>query len=167
MNKIETKETREQWLERAKLRLLDRDVIPSQVAIEMLCRPLVHMSSRERRVFRNALETHFVSTLEQKPREEKLTFKLKNSSWAQLNKWLKRTNTRYFNMQKRYSVRAEKVAGFKDGTPEKILGERALAAFGMVMGSVGEALELLETEVETRSALALAANRIPTEEVAV
>lgn len=160
-------ETKEQWLERANLREADRDVVPREVAVEMLSRPLVRMSSRDRRMFRKSLEAQFVSTLEKKPREAKLEFKLKNSSWAQLNKWLKRTTVRYAQMQSRYSKLAAKVAGYNDNTPEKIMGERSLAAAQLVIGNVGQALECLETEVELRAALASAADRIPTEEVTV
>jgi len=70
-------------------------------------------------------------------------------------------------MQKRYSLRAAKVAGFKENTPEKVLGERSLSAFAVVIGNVEEALECLETEVDRRSALASAADKIPTEDVSM
>ena len=160
-------ETLERWMERARVREADRNLMPREVAIEMLSRPKVKLGGSERRMFRDALEKHFTSTLEQKPREVKLAFKLQHSTWAQLNKWMKRTNVRYTTMQKRYSQFAAKVAGFKDETPEKKVGQSKLAAFGIVMGLCGEALDCIETEIDRRSALATAADKISTEAVAV
>jgi hypothetical protein len=160
-------ETVEQWMERTNVQEADRSVMPREVATEMLIRHKVNLSGRERRMFRDALEKHFTSILQQKPREVKLAFKLQHSTWAQLNKWLKRTTLRYQAMQKRYSRNAEKVAAFADEATEKVLGERSLAAFLIVMGNVSETLECLETEVDRRAALATAADKISTEEVAV
>lgn len=160
-------ETLDQWMERARVRMSERDVMPREVAIEMLTRPKVQIGNRERKMFRDALTKHFTSTLEQKPREVKLAFKLQHSTWAQLNKWLKRTTARYYTMQKRYSRFAEKVAGFKDDSPEKKVGESKLSAFGIIMALCGEALDCIETEIDRRSALATAADKISTEEVAV
>src|SRR6266568_258895 len=112
-------ETAEQWMERARIQQLNRNLLPKEVAIEMLTRPGVKLSGAERRMFRDALEKHFTSILQEKPREIKLAFKLQHSTWAQLNKWLKRTNLRHTTMQKRYSLFAEKVAAFPDETPQK------------------------------------------------
>jgi len=160
-------ETLEQWMERSRVQLADRSVMPREVAIEMLSRPKVQLGGRDRRMFRDAIEKHFTSILEQKPRETKLAFKLQHSTWAQLNKWLKRTAARYSTMQKRYSRFAEKVAGFKDETPEKKVGESKLQAFLIIMSLCGEALDCIETEVDRRSALATAADKISTEAVSV
>jgi len=160
-------ETLEQWMERSRVQLAERSVMPREVAVEMLTRPKVVLSGKDRRMFRDALEKHFTSTLEQKPREVKLAFKLQHSTWAQLNKWQKRTNARYSTMQKRYSRFAAKVAGFADDTPEKKVGEAKREAFLIIMSLCGEALECIETEIETRAALATAADKISTEEVAV
>jgi len=160
-------ETLDQWMDRARVREVERSVMPREVALEMLSRPKVQIGGRDRRMFRDALEKHFTSTLEQKPREVKLAFKLQHSTWAQLNKWMKRTNTRYMTMQKRYSRFAEKVAGFAENTPQKKVGESKLAAFGVIMGLCGEALDCIETEVDRRAALATAADKISTEEIAV
>jgi hypothetical protein len=157
----------EEWIERARVQQVDRNLMPREVAIEMLSRPKVKLSGAERRMFRDALEKHFTSVLQEKPRETKLAFKLQHSTWAQLNKWLKRTNRRYMTMQKRYSVFAGKVAGFAEETPEKKVGEKKLAAFGLIMGLCGEALDCIETEVDRRAALATAADKISSEEVAV
>lgn len=154
-------------MERARVRESERSVMPREVALEMLTRPKVKLSGRERRMYRDALEKHFTSTLEQKPREVKLAFKLQHSTWAQLNKWLKRTKLRYFTMQKRYSRFAEKVAGFKDNSPEKKVGEAKLSAFLVIMSLCGEALDCIETEIDRRSALSTAADKISTEAVAV
>jgi len=141
--------------------------MPREVAIEMLTRPKVQLGGRERRMFREALEKHFTSTLQQKPREVKLAFKLQHSTWAQLNKWNKRTEARYSTMQKRYSRFAEKVAGFADNTPEKKVGESKLQAFLIIMSLCGEALDCIGNELDRRAALATAADKISTEEVAV
>ncbi len=118
--------------------------MPREVAIEMLARPEVHIGGKDRKMFRDALEKHFTSTLQEKPREVKLAFKLQHSTWAQLNKWHKRTNLRYLEMQKRYSRFAEKVAGFAEETPEKKVGESKLAASGVIMALCCEALECIE-----------------------
>ena len=160
-------ETLEQWMARAHVQEVERSVMPREVALEMLTRPKVQIGGRDRKMFRDALEKQFTSTLQEKPREVKMAFKLRHSTWAQLNKWLKRTNIRFAAMQKRYSIIAEKVAGFGDNTPEKKVGQSKLAAFGIVMGLCGEALDCIETEVDRRAALATAADKISTEEVAV
>ncbi len=160
-------ESLEQWMERSRVRLVDRSVMPREVAIEMLSTPKVKLGGKERRMFRDALVKHFTSTLEEKPREVKRAFKLQHSTWAQLNKWLKRTTVRYFSMQKKYSQFSEKVSGFTDGSPEKKVGESKLSAFGLIIAVCAESLDCLETEVDRRMALATAADKISTEEVAV
>jgi len=160
-------ETLEQWMERSRVQMTDRNVMPREVAIEMLSGPKVQLGGKDRRMYRDALERHFTSILEQKPREVKLAFKLQHSTWAQLNKWMKRTNARYSTMQKRYSRFAEKVANFADNTPEKKVGEAKREAFLVIMSLCGEALDCIETEVDRRSALATAADKISTEAVCV
>jgi hypothetical protein len=160
-------ETLEQWLERARVQEVDRNVLPREVAIEMLTRPKVTLGGRDRRMFRDAMAKHFTSILQEKPREVKLAFKLQHSTWAQLNKWNKRTLARYFAMQKNYSKAAEKVAAFADGSPQKHAGDKQLAAFAVIMGLCGEALGCIENEIEARAARATAADKISTEEVSV
>ena len=154
-------------MERSKVREADRSVMPREVALEMLTRTKVQLGGRERKMYKDALETHFTSILQQTPREVKLAFKLQHSTWPQLCKWMRRTKARYTSMQKRYSRFAEKVANFKDETPEKKVGQSKLAAFGIIMGLCGEALDCIETELDRRSALAIAASKISTEDVAV
>lgn len=161
------KETQEQWMSRARCHIVQRDTMPAQVAIEMLTGPKVRLTGRERRMFRDALVTYYLSDLEKKPTEVKLTFKLQHSTFAQINKWLKRVSARYADMQRRYSKRAELVASYQEDSPQRVLGTRQLEAFLEVIGKTAEILEALETEVETRVALASVADKIPTEAVAV
>lgn len=161
------KETQEQFMERARVTLVDRDVMPRQVAVEMLARPGVRLTSRDRRMYRDALANYFSSTLTQKPLETKLAFKLQHSTWAQLNKWLKRVTKRYTAMNKRYSEFQAKLADMKNDDPKKLLMLRTIAAFEVIMEQVRISLECLENEHDRRAALSSVADKISTEELGV
>lgn len=137
-------------MNRTQVSELVRDVIPKEVAIEMVATPGVKLSGRERRMFLKSLEKHYVSVVNKKPREEKLAFKLQHCSWKQLNAWLNRTAKRFALAQSNYSKKAEEVARQDEKSKGRILGEKFLAQWALIISGINQNLDLLETEKERR-----------------
>lgn len=102
---------------------LEVDTIPRQVAVEMLCRPGVRMTNKERKLFRGALETHYASTRKPKTsrQAEVLAARLRLRPWATLCRWLKRCNTRRALVQEAFQIGTKRKAKLeaKTGKPNQ------------------------------------------------
>lgn len=78
--------------------------MPPEVATAFLSTPGAHITNRMRKVYRAARAKVFVSTLEKKPLEVKLTGSMSHKTHLQLHKILRRARTRRWGLQKRYEV---------------------------------------------------------------
>lgn len=82
--------------------LLKRDTMPCSVATDMLCAPGIRQTARERKNYQAARDKVFISTLQRKPVEERITARMKRSTWLQLDKWLNRVKRKREDHQREY-----------------------------------------------------------------
>jgi hypothetical protein len=141
------------------MKLLERDSIPRGVAVEMLCNN-VHKTNKERKMFRAALENHYVSEIAKKPRSEQIAFRLRRCTITQLAKWLKRTKRRHASVQRVYSKTAATVSDLPEGDKLRARAERTLFALRVAGGALEESLSALEDEQDRREAAAKAAHTL-------
>lgn len=138
------------------MKLVERDTIPKEVATEMLCRPGVRLSGKERKMFMAARETHYTSSATARNDDNKVETRIarrfKAASITQLNKWLPRVVRREFSVQNKQSEVAEKLFLAKEGSKERLLLEKAHAALLETLGHIQCVLRGLEDEIESRQA---------------
>ena len=77
-----------------------RDVMPAEVALELLCDPKVQQSNRMRKTCNDARATYYQSVRERKPGAVKLASRLKSAKLTQLGKWLRRAAARLRGTEK-------------------------------------------------------------------
>jgi hypothetical protein len=145
------------------MKILERDTLPPQVATEMLTRPGVRLTGKERRMYQKAREIHYVSEVVKKDPAEKLKFKLKNVKLEQLNKWHRRSERRYMKVQRQHAALEAFLAAQPESpmpTPQQLIARRNLAAVEMIGGQLESLLTGLELEADDRRARCFAANRI-------
>lgn len=133
------------------------DNMPAPVATEMLCRPSVRMTNRERKTYQDARAFHFVTTRERKPEEEKLAAKLKTASMNQIGKWLKRVISGRVQAQQAFvRIQKHEQTAKEIAETEKIeytlspLIQRAMAALELKAAQFDIMREHLEAEISNR-----------------
>lgn len=131
--------------------------MPAAVATEMLARPGVRMTNRERKTYQDARVSHFVSTRTAKPEEEKLAGKLRTANMNQLGKWLKRVisgraqaQTAFTRLQNQEQKRKDEQG---DNFKPNPLIEKLFAALDLKAAQFDIMREHLEAEVENRKGI--------------
>ena len=140
---------------------IQRETMPAEVALEMLCRPGVRMTNRERKSYWDARTTRYQSTLKAKPLDDVLAFRLHSVKMAQLNKWFTRCVNRRKQLQAAYNLAKRQEAKINAvARPEKFTEEqfellkqfklavvsRAIAAIDLKAAQLDAFFDAVETE---------------------
>jgi hypothetical protein len=139
---------------------VEQDGMPKEVATEMLCRPGIRMTNRERKQYQRARQKVFTSTLEKISLADRIAIRLQSRPWEQLHRWLLRHQKRHDDVQtafRKATVEAEKVAATPITEENKVLLaakrvvlQRILAGLN-VRGSTHQLIiDALETEIDRR-----------------
>lgn len=139
---------------------VEQDGMPKEVATEMLCRPGIRMSNRERKQYQRARVTVYKSTLEKFSLADRVAIRLKGCTWEQLNRWLLRHTTRERLVQQAYSKAneaAEKLAAETVTEENKVILaakrvvlQRIMAGLQMRGSTHQLIIDAIETEIERR-----------------
>lgn len=145
------------------LQKVERDVMPRQVAIELLCRPGVRMTNKERKTYVRALETHYTSTRPSRDdrRTDILAKRLRNRSWLHLIKRDKRCRNTRALMQQAYVVGKRQLEKLekREGKPDQkemlqiLFLQRQIAALELKAAEIDLAWDCLTDEIDRRKKL--------------
>ena len=120
-----------------------RDVMPAEVATEMLCEPLARLSNRMRKNCLDARATYYTSVRERSPGAVKLARRLNTAKLAQLGRWLRRAASRIAGNAKQLS----RLSGLSDPQSEMI--RQVLNVRGI---NLAIARAALRAEIDSRNA---------------
>lgn len=139
---------------------VEQDGMPKEVATEMLCRPGVRLTNRERKMYQRARCTVYKSTLEKFSLADRVAIRLQGVTWEQLNRWLLRHQAREKIVQTAYSKTqeaAEKLAAETVTEENKVILaakrvvlQRILAGLQMRGSTHQLIIDALETEIDRR-----------------
>jgi hypothetical protein len=117
-------------------RLVERDGISPETALDQLCNAPSPMTNRFRKACLSARVRTFESTRERKPVEQKLYARFREATLAQLIKWQRRAVTARFSVQSSFL----KVSDWQDGKRKAAM----LQTLETLAGVLDLKLELLE-----------------------
>ena len=161
MSKILSETDLGQRIQLAHTERVEHDCIPRAVTLEMLCRPGVRMTNKERKLYIQSLEIHHVST--RRPRadrgQEILANRLKSRTWLHLLKRDKRCKAMRLLLQQAFVVanrRKEKI-GSKTGKPNEqevlmlLMLDKQLALLEVQAKRIEMAWDCVTEEIERRT----------------
>jgi hypothetical protein len=133
----------------------DRDVMPKEVAIEMLCAPKARLTNRERKTLNDARATVYESTMRPIDGNAKMSVWLQSRSWLQLNNSLNRTREARQQAQHHFT-HLQRMAAKCDSRTEEggirlALYDRQMKALDVHAAGLDSQMELLENEIDRRS----------------
>jgi hypothetical protein len=140
----------------------ERDSMPREVAIEMLCQQ--KLSNRERKVCMAALHTYHESEQQRKPVDQKVASKLTKATLAQLGKWLKRAIARRADTQRAYLLLARRAQKFSDEEkrPHLLATQHAMQVLDGKAAMLDTFREAVENEVTRRKVVSIPREQVLT-----
>jgi len=129
--------------------------MPYEVATSMLTAPGAKLTNRMRKVFRDARSKVFVSTLEKKPIEAKVTAKMSQKTYLQLQKIYRRAVARRQGLQDRFirleAMEPPNAAGKAERTVFEARKQEGLALLNIAAAGQDMVIEAAESALTARA----------------
>lgn len=168
MRKVIAEATTGQQLVVPNTQRIERDTMPRQVAIELLCRPGVRMTMRERKTFMQALEAHHTSTRPARDdrRSDILAKRCRGRTWLHLIKRDRRCKDRRKLIQDAHVIATRQLAKLekREGKPDQkemlaiLFLQRQVAALEVKAKEIELAWDVVTDEINRRKKLCSTAN---------
>lgn len=135
-------------------KVVERDVMPSEVATEMLCAPKAKLTNRERKNFNDARQTVFESQLRPIDANQKMSVWLQSRSWMQIHQALGRVEKARAIAHRHLAFFQKKSTNLDSREKEQSLMlallERQMAMLDVHIAGLNSTRELLQNEISRR-----------------
>lgn len=136
-------------------KVVERDTMPKEVAVEMLCAPKARTTNRERKTWNDARQTVFESQNRPVNANAKMSVWLQGRNWMQIHQALGRVELakekalRHLAFLQKQALKLD--SRVKEQSMILALLERQMAALDVHIGGLDSTRELLQNELERRA----------------